>query len=116
MSGTPVGTTARCRSDAWLRYDLGFDTIGPCLMSFAGIFNLGGGEIILILTLTLILVGAKKLPELGDGLRTGFEEFVKQTPEVTHDKGETAGHPFLMAVTIILAVTCLILVLNEISK
>ena len=99
-------------------------------MSFAGIFNLGGGEIILILTLTLILVGAKKLPELGDGLRTGFEEFVKQTREVTHDieefvrqtpevpheKGEIAGHPFLMAVTIILAVTCLILVLNEISK
>ena len=28
------------------------------------IFNLGGGEIILILALVLILFGAKKLPEL----------------------------------------------------
>ena len=85
-------------------------------MSFAGIFNFGGGEILLILAIAVILVGAKRLPELGDGLRTGFAEFVRQTREATHEKEEPAGHPFLVALTMILAVTCLILVLYEMSK
>jgi TatA/E family protein of Tat protein translocase len=39
------------------------------------IFNLGGGEIILILALVFILFGAKKLPELARGLGTGIKEF-----------------------------------------
>jgi sec-independent protein translocase protein TatA len=50
-----------------------------------GIFNLGGGEIILILALVLILFGAKKLPELAKGLGTGIKEFKKATREVTED-------------------------------
>ena len=44
-----------------------------------GLFNLGGGEIILILALILILFGAKKLPELAKGLGQGIKEFKKAT-------------------------------------
>lgn len=50
-----------------------------------GLFNLGGGEIILILALVLILFGAKKLPELAKGLGQGIKEFKKATNEVTND-------------------------------
>jgi len=48
-----------------------------------GLFNLGGGEIILILALVLILFGAKKLPELAKGLGTGIKEFKKATRDVS---------------------------------
>ncbi len=50
-----------------------------------GIFNLGGGEIILILALILIMFGAKKLPELAKGLGQGIKEFKKATKEVTDE-------------------------------
>ncbi len=50
-----------------------------------GLFNLGGGEIILILALVLILFGAKKLPELAKGLGHGIREFKKATREVTDE-------------------------------
>ena len=50
-----------------------------------GLFNLGGGEIILILAIVLILFGAKKLPELAKGLGQGIEEFKKATREVTDE-------------------------------
>jgi sec-independent protein translocase protein TatA len=50
-----------------------------------GLFNLGGGEIILILALVLILFGAKKLPELARGLGTGIKEFKKATRDVTDE-------------------------------
>ena len=43
------------------------------------IFNLGGGEIVLILAIVLILFGAKKLPELAKGLGQGIKEFKKAT-------------------------------------
>jgi len=43
------------------------------------IFNLGGGEILLILAIVLILFGAKKLPELAKGLGQGIKEFKKAT-------------------------------------
>src|SRR6266536_6480676 len=49
------------------------------------IFNLGGGEIILILAVVLILFGAKKLPELAKGLGQGIKEFKKATKEVTDE-------------------------------
>ena len=44
-----------------------------------GLFNLGGGEIILILAIILVLFGAKKLPELAKGLGQGIKEFKKAT-------------------------------------
>ncbi len=50
-----------------------------------GLFNLGGGEIILILALVLILFGAKKLPELAKGLGQGIKEFKKATREVADE-------------------------------
>jgi len=50
-----------------------------------GLFNLGGGEIILVLALVLILFGAKKLPELAKGLGQGIKEFKKATKEVTDE-------------------------------
>src|SRR3954447_8877555 len=53
--------------------------------TFFALFNLGGGEIILILALILILFGAKKLPELAKGLGQGIKEFKKATREVTDE-------------------------------
>ena len=41
--------------------------------SMLALFNLGGGEIILVLALVLILFGAKKLPELALGLGQGLK-------------------------------------------
>ena len=49
------------------------------------LFNLGGGEIILILVLVLILFGSKKLPELAKGLGQGIKVFKKATREVTDE-------------------------------
>ena len=50
-----------------------------------GLFNLGGGEIILILALILILFGARKLPELAKGLGQGIKEFKKATSDVSNE-------------------------------
>jgi len=55
--------------------------------------NLGTGEIILILLVVLILFGAKKIPELAQGLGKGMREFKKSLKDVedeikTGDKGE----------------------------
>ena len=58
-----------------------------------GIFNLGGGEIILILALVLILFGAKKLPELAKGLGTGIKEFKKATRDVTDEMHSAMEEP-----------------------
>ena len=44
--------------------------------------NLGTGEIILILLVILILFGAKKIPELAQGLGKGMREFKKSLKDV----------------------------------
>ena len=49
------------------------------------LFNLGGGEIILILAVVLLLFGARKLPELAKGLGQGIREFKKASNEVTDE-------------------------------
>src|SRR5215468_1134638 len=49
--------------------------VSPAINVMFGSFNLGGGEIILILALVLILFGAKKLPELAGGLGEGINRF-----------------------------------------
>ena len=54
------------------------------------LFNLGGGEIILILALVLILVGARKLPELSRGLGRGIFEFREATKRLS-DQLDDAG-------------------------
>ena len=58
-----------------------------------GLFNLGGGEIILILALVLVLFGAKKLPELAKGLGTGIKEFKKATRDVTEEMHSAMEEP-----------------------
>jgi sec-independent protein translocase protein TatA len=49
------------------------------------IFNLGGWEIILILTGALILFGGKKFPELAKGLGQGIREFKKATGNASEE-------------------------------
>src|SRR6266852_5494758 len=58
-----------------------------------GLFNLGGGEILLILALILILFGARKLPELAKGLGQGIREFKKATREVTDEVSNSMNEP-----------------------
>ena len=45
-------------------------------------FNLGTGEIILILLDILIFFGAKKIPELAQGLGKGLREFRKAARDI----------------------------------
>ena len=61
------------------------------------IFNLGGGEIILILALVLILFGAKKLPELARGLGTGIKEFKKATGDAPENMRQAVEETLPMA-------------------
>jgi len=62
------------------------------------LFNLSGGEIILVVALIMILWGTKRLPDLGRGLGMGIDEFRKATREVTDeinqgsfDAGQSVG-------------------------
>lgn len=41
------------------------------------IFDLGGGQIILILALILVFFGARRIPDLAKGLGQGIKEFKK---------------------------------------
>ena len=50
-----------------------------------GVWDLGMGQIILILLVVLLLFGAKKLPDLAKGLGQGIKEFKKATREVQDD-------------------------------
>ncbi len=47
--------------------------------------NLGATEIILIVLVILIFFGARKIPELAQGLGKGLREFRKATREVEED-------------------------------
>jgi sec-independent protein translocase protein TatA len=57
------------------------------------IFNLGGGEVFLILAVVLVLFGAKKVPELMGGLGKGIKEFKKATREVTDELHSAMEEP-----------------------
>ena len=46
-------------------------------------FDLGGGELLLILVAVLILFGPKKLPELAQGLGKGLRQFKQAQQEFT---------------------------------
>ncbi|MCX7827393.1 MAG: twin-arginine translocase TatA/TatE family subunit [Verrucomicrobiae bacterium] len=46
------------------------------------VWDLGMGQIILILLVVLLLFGAKKLPELAKGLGQGIKEFKKATRDM----------------------------------
>jgi sec-independent protein translocase protein TatA len=47
--------------------------------------NIGTGEILLILLFILIFFGAKKIPDLAQGLGKGIREFRKAAREVHDD-------------------------------
>jgi sec-independent protein translocase protein TatA len=60
------------------------------------IFDLGGGQILLILALILIFFGARRIPELAKGLGQGIKEFKKATREVSdeiHREAENTPPP-----------------------
>jgi len=47
--------------------------------------NLGGPEIFIILLIILILFGAKKIPDLAQGLGKGIREFRKAAKDIQDD-------------------------------
>lgn len=51
--------------------------------------NLGAGEIILIVLVILLLFGAKKIPELAQGLGKGMKEFKKSIKDVEDEIKKT---------------------------
>src|SRR5215468_2850046 len=61
------------------------------MQPFFGLFNLGGGEIILVLALMLILFGAEKLPELAKGSGQGLFEFRKRVDDEATEAGRSLG-------------------------
>ena len=52
--------------------------------------NLGATEILLILFVILIFFGAKKIPELAQGLGKGIREFKKATREIEDETDSVA--------------------------
>ena len=58
------------------------------------IFLGGGWEVVLILAVLLILLAAKKLPEIMRGLGNGISHFLKETDSLAHDAGKSAGGIF----------------------
>lgn len=52
----------------------------------AGVFGLGGAELLLILAIVVLLFGAKKLPELAKGLGKSVKEFKKASAEEDEDE------------------------------
>jgi sec-independent protein translocase protein TatA len=54
------------------------------------LFNLGAPEIILLLLVVLVLFGARKIPEMMQGLGKGIKEFKKATRDIESEIN-TAG-------------------------
>ncbi|KKM11935.1 hypothetical protein SY88_05935 [Clostridiales bacterium PH28_bin88] len=46
------------------------------------LFNIGPWELILILAVALVVVGPKKLPEMGRAVGNGLREFRKATQDI----------------------------------
>jgi sec-independent protein translocase protein TatA len=55
---------------------------------------LGSWEVILVLTLVLIMFGAKKLPDIMRGMGAGLSEFRKALDQEAQDAGKSAGGIF----------------------
>lgn len=57
-------------------------------ITIAGIFNLMGPDIMVILLIVLLLFGAKKLPELARGMGRAVKEFSAGRDEIERDLTE----------------------------
>jgi sec-independent protein translocase protein TatA len=57
-------------------------------ISLAGIFGLGGPELMIILVIILLLFGGAKLPALAKGLGQSVKEFKKASKEASEDDKE----------------------------
>ena len=53
-------------------------------------FNLGGGEIFVILLIVILLFGSKKIPELARGLGKGIREFKSATSDIQREIESTS--------------------------
>lgn len=51
-------------------------------------FNLGPGELLLILAIALVVLGPKKLPEVGRSLGKGMREFKESVSNMTAGGGD----------------------------
>lgn len=58
-----------------------------------GVWDLGMGQIILILLVVLLMFGAKKLPDLAKGLGQGIKEFKKATRDIQDEVTKAANAP-----------------------
>jgi sec-independent protein translocase protein TatA len=63
-------------------------TMFPSLFLLAGIFGLGGPELMIIFLIILLLFGGAKLPSLAKGLGESIREFKKASKEGDDDKTE----------------------------
>lgn len=58
---------------------------------FAGVLGLGGPEVIIILVIFMLLFGAKKLPDLAQGLGKSIKEFKRASQEDEPDVRSNVG-------------------------
>ena len=63
------------------------------LLPLAGIFGLGGPELMIILVIILLLFGGAKLPALAKGLGQSVKEFKKAAKEGDDDEKPAAKKP-----------------------
>jgi len=54
-------------------------------------FNLGPGELLLILAIALVVLGPKKLPEVGRSLGKGMREFKASVSNMTGNDDDDDG-------------------------
>jgi sec-independent protein translocase protein TatA len=60
-------------------------------------FNLGPGELLLILAIALVVLGPKKLPEAGRSLGRGLREFKNSVSNMSVNNDEDEEKPSLKA-------------------
>ena len=61
-------------------------------------FGMGHGEILLILLVVLLLFGAKRIPEMAQGLGRGIREFRKSLREVQQEIDQDAPGDLLASI------------------
>ena len=60
-------------------------------------FNLGPGELLLILAIALVVLGPKKLPEAGRSLGRGLREFKESVSNMSATRNDDDDSPRLKA-------------------